>query len=101
MTVLRRIVWVLFLLVFVLWAAVLAFSNPTPVAIDIGLIRFERASLAVALTVTFALGWLFGVVSVGATLLRDVAEKRRLRRELQYAEAEISTLRGPQTQDAH
>jgi uncharacterized membrane protein YciS (DUF1049 family) len=100
-TVLRRVVWGSFVLAFVLWAAVLAFSNPTPVAIDIGLIRFERVSLTVALAITFALGWLFGMLSAGAALLRNAAEKRRLRKELQYAEAEISTLQALKTQDAH
>jgi uncharacterized membrane protein YciS (DUF1049 family) len=100
-TVLRRLVWVLFVLVFVLWAAVLAFSNPTPIAIDVGLMRFERVSLAVALVITFALGWLFGALSAAATLLRNAAEKRRLRKELQHAEAEISTLQALKTQDAH
>jgi uncharacterized membrane protein YciS (DUF1049 family) len=90
---LRRIAFALVLVVFMLAAAVFAYSNPQPIAVDIGLVRFEQVSMAVAFAVVFAFGWLFGLLSAGLALWRTAGEKRRLRRDLRYAETELSSLR--------
>jgi uncharacterized membrane protein YciS (DUF1049 family) len=90
---LRRIAFVLVLIVFMLAAAVFAYSNPQPIAVDVGLVRFERVSLAVAFAVVFAFGWAFGLLSAALALWRTAAEKRRLRNDLRYAETELSSLR--------
>jgi hypothetical protein len=70
---------------------VFAYSNPQPIDIDIGLTRFERVSMAAAFAIVLALGWVFGLLSAGIALWRSAGEKRRLRQDLKYAEAELRT----------
>lgn len=93
MLTLRRIAFAIVLLLFMLAATVFAYSNPQPIAVDIGLMRFEQVSLAIAFAVVFAFGWIFGVISAGLALWRTAGEKRRLRRDLRYAETELGALR--------
>ena len=88
------------MIVFTLAAAVFAYSNPQPIAVDVGLVRFERVSLAVAFAVVFAFGWVFGLLSAALALWRTAAEKRRLRNDLRYAETELSSLRRLPVDDA-
>lgn len=101
MATLRRFVYAAVLLVFLLLAVVFAYSNPTPIDVDLGVIRVEQVSMALAFTVVFACGWLFGIVSAALTLLRSAREKRRLRKDLTYAETELSSLRRLPVDDAH
>jgi len=68
---------------------VFAYSNPQPIDVDIGLVRFEQVSMAVAFAVALAFGWLLGVLSAALTLWRSAGEKRRLRQDLRYAEAAL------------
>jgi len=96
-----RLVFFALLVLIVVLAAMLAYTNPQPIDIDIGILRVERVSLVVAFTVVFGLGWVFGIFSVGLALWRSASEKRRLRRDLRYAEAEISALRQGPSADAH
>ena len=101
MATLRRIVFAALLLSIMLLAAVFAFSNPQPIAVDIGLMKFEQVSMSIAFAIVFALGWIFGLVTAALALLRTAGEKRRLRKELRYAESELSSLRTLPTQDAN
>ena len=98
---LRRTVFAVLMLTFMLLAAVFAYSNPTPIDVDIGIVRLEQVSMALAFTVVFGCGWLFGLLSAGLALLQSAREKRRLKRDLTYAESELSTLRRLPIQDAH
>ncbi len=91
MVTLRRLLFVAVLLVLMLMTGVFAYSNPRPIDIDIGLMRFEQVSMAAAFAIVLALGWLLGLVSAGVALWRSAGEKRRLRQDLQYAEAELRT----------
>lgn len=100
MVTLRRAIYFLVLLFLVLVAVVLAYSNPEPVSLDLGIARIDGVSLSVALAGAFALGWLFGLISAGLALLRMIADRRRLRREIRFAEAELGSLRGLPLQDA-
>jgi protein-S-isoprenylcysteine O-methyltransferase Ste14 len=88
---LRRLVFVAVLLVLMLLTGVFAYSNPEPIDIDVGFVRFEQVSLAAAFAVVLALGWLLGLLSAGIALWRSAGEKRRLKQDLQYAEAELRT----------
>jgi hypothetical protein len=88
---LRRLVFVAVLLVLMLLVGVFAYSNPQPIDIDVGLMRFEQVSMAAAFAIVLAVGWLFGVLSAGVALWRSAGEKRRLRQDLKYAEAELQT----------
>jgi uncharacterized membrane protein YciS (DUF1049 family) len=74
-------------------AAAFAYSNPQPIDVDLGFVRIEQLSLAAIFAVVFTIGWLFGLLSAGLALWRSAAERRRLRKDLQYAEAELNTLR--------
>lgn len=93
MTTLRRLLLLLTLLVFLLLAAVFAYTNPQPVTLDVGVARLENVSLANAFIVVFALGWLFGLLTAALALWRSAAEKRKLRKELRYTEAELQSQR--------
>jgi uncharacterized integral membrane protein len=84
-----------------LLAAMFAYSNPTPIDVDIGFVKLEHVSLALAFALVFVAGWLFGLLTVALTLWRHASEKRRLRKSLRHAEAELTTLRAPQLEDAH
>jgi hypothetical protein len=88
---LRRLAFVAVLLLLMLLTGVFAYSNPEPIDVDIGLVRFERVSMAVAFAVVVAFGWLLGLLSAGIALWRSASEKRRLRQDLKYAEAELRT----------
>jgi hypothetical protein len=86
---LRRLVFAAVLIALMLLTGVFAYSNPHPIAIDIGLTRFEDVSMALAFAITLALGWLFGLLSAGLALWRSRGEKRRLKQDLKYAETEL------------
>jgi uncharacterized integral membrane protein len=98
---LRRIAFVFLLIAFMLLAAMFAYSNPQPIDLDLGFVKLEQLPAAAAFGAVFAAGWLFGLLSAGLALLRNAGEKRRLRRDLRYAEAELSSLRGAPLQDAN
>jgi uncharacterized integral membrane protein len=97
---LRRLAYVVIAVVFVLIAAVFAYGNQDPIAIDIGVMRIEDVSLTVALAVTFVAGAVFGGLIASFTILRHVRERRALRRELHRTEAELRTLRSLPLPDA-
>lgn len=101
MSILRKALVVAVLLAFVLVTAVFAYSNPEPIAVDVGIVKFENVSMALAFACAFALGWLFGLISVGVAMLRMASERHRLKRDLKFAEAEISSLRRLPMQDAN
>jgi uncharacterized integral membrane protein len=91
----RRLVSAAVLIVLMLLTGVFAYSNPQPIDIDIGLTRFEAVPMALAFAVTLALGWLLGVFSAGLALWRSTGEKRRLKQDLKFAEAELRTRQPP------
>jgi uncharacterized integral membrane protein len=85
----RRLVFAAVLILLMLLTGVFAYSNPQPIDVDIGFARFEQVSMALAFAITLVLGWLFGVVAAGLALWRSAGEKRRLKQDLKYAEAEL------------
>jgi uncharacterized membrane protein YciS (DUF1049 family) len=97
---LRLILFAVALTAFILLAAMFAYTNPQPIDVDIGFVRVEKVSMAVAFVVTFASGWVFGLLSAGLSLLKSANEKRRLRKDLRYTEAELANLRATAAQDA-
>lgn len=74
-----------------LLTGVFAYSNPEPIDIDVGFARFERVSMAAAFATVLVIGWLLGILSAVVALWRSAGEKRRLRQDLKYAEAELRT----------
>ena len=101
MATLRRILFATLSIALILLAAMFAYSNPTPIDVDIGFVKLERVSLALAFAFVFVAGWVFGLITVALTLLRHTSEKRRLKKSLRHAEAELTTLRTPQPEDAN
>ena len=96
----RKIGIFLALLLVVLIAAVFAWNNPGTLDVDIAFTRFENVSVPLAFAAAFAVGWLVGLISAGAAVVRMAGERRRLRRKLRLAEAEVSSLRNLPLQDA-
>ena len=101
MDTVRKIVLFTSLLLVALLTAVFAYNNPERVALDIGFTRFENVSIVLAFAVAFGIGWLFGLVTAGLALFRMAGERRRLRRDLKLAEAEVSSLRSLPLHDAN
>ena len=100
MSTLRKVLYTVAALGLVAAVAVFAYSNPDPLAIDVGFTRFESVSLALFAVCVFTIGWLAGVLSVGFAMFRMAAERRRTQRDLKIAEAELRTLRSMPIQDA-
>lgn len=100
MVTVRKAILALALLLAVLLAAVFAYNNPGQIAIDIGFTRIEGVPVPVAFVICLAIGWVFGLISAGAALLRMSRERRRMRRELKLAEAEVKSLRSLPLHDA-
>jgi uncharacterized integral membrane protein len=88
------------LIVLVLIAAVFAYNNPESIAVDIGLMRLDNVPKSIAFATAFALGWLFGLVTAALALLRMLNERRRMKRGLRFAEAEVRGLRSLPLNDA-
>jgi len=101
LSVLRKAVMGIVVLAFVVVAAVFAYSNPEPISLDVGIARFESVSMALVFACTFALGWIFGLITAGIAMIRMAGERQKLKRDLRFAEAEISTLRSLPMQDAN
>ena len=89
---------ILVLLVFVIML-VFTSSNPGFVEVDL-FFDTVRPSIALAFSVTFVIGWVFGLLCWSAFILRLVNERRQLRRALRHSEAEVSSLRSLPIADA-
>jgi len=85
----RRLAFAAILITLILLTGVFAYSNPQPIDVDVGLMRFEQVPMAIAFAIALAVGWLVGVLSAGLALWRSAGEKRRLKQDLKYAEAEL------------
>ena len=91
------------LLLLVLFIVVAMF---TVTALNVGVVEINSAfstvtaSMPVAFTMTFVLGWLFGVLCMGLFALRLITERRTLRRSLRNTESEVSSLRNLPLTDA-
>jgi uncharacterized integral membrane protein len=59
-----------------------------------------ESSIPLAFTVTFVIGWLFGLLCTAIFAARLVNERRRLRKALQTSESEVNSLRNLPLADA-
>lgn len=89
------------ILVVFVFAMMLVFtsSNPGFVALDL-FFTTARPSIPLAFTLTFVLGWLFGLLCTVVFILRLMNERRLLRRQLRNAESEVTNLRNLPLADA-
>lgn len=96
---LRSLLYPMLLLVFVGLAAVFGALNPGPITLDFAFqaIQVEKS---VALMVTLAVGWVFGLCCAGLGVLRLLSQRRALQRSLRLAEQEVQALRSLPVKDA-
>ena len=73
--------------------------NPGLVEIDLAFGTVE-SSVPLAFTVTFVMGWLFGLLCTAIFAARLVNERRNLRKQLRNSETEVHTLRNLPIVDA-
>jgi uncharacterized integral membrane protein len=66
--------------------------NPGQIELDLAFGTIEP-SVPLALAVTFVLGWVFGLLSMGVYALKHANERRRLRAALRKSESEVTSLR--------
>jgi len=59
-----------------------------------------ETSIPMAFVVTFAIGWLFGVLCIGVYALKLMRERRGLRKNLRNTESEVASLRSLPLSDA-
>jgi len=74
-------------------------SNPGIVTLDLAF-GTVQPTIPLAFSVTFVVGWAFGLLCTSVFILRLVSERRRLRRALQNSESEVSSLRNLPLTDA-
>lgn len=80
-------------------AVLFAWLNPSQVQLDLAFASYE-ISIAMAVTGGLVLGWLFGLACAASYIATLMRQRRRLRKQLKLAEAEVSNLRGLPMQDA-
>lgn len=99
MIILKRIALVAVLIAVIV--AVFAFTsvNSGPIVIDL-LFDSVTTSVSVAFVVTFAAGWVFGLLCLGFWALKLINERRVLKRALRASESEVSSLRNLPLTDA-
>ncbi len=96
---LKRIgIGILILLIFLLmlW---FTNSNPGDVALDLAF-GTVQPSISLAFSVTFVIGWAFGLLCTSMFIFRLVNDRRRLRRALRNSQSEVSSLRNLPLADA-
>jgi uncharacterized integral membrane protein len=88
-------------LVVIIFAAMLVFTYHNKGTVDVDLILTTvTTSVPVAFTIAFAIGWLFGILCMGAWALRLINDRRNLRRSLRVSESEVTSLRNLPLHDA-
>ena len=96
---LRRIGLAILIVLIVIVMATFTANNTGMIAIDLAFAQVNT-SIPLAFTVTFALGWLFGLLCIGFFVLKLINERRILRRSLKLSESEVSSLRSLPLSDA-
>jgi uncharacterized integral membrane protein len=74
-------------------------SNPGVVTLDLAF-GTVQPSIPLAFSVTFVIGWAFGLLCTSMFIFRLINERRRLRRALRDSESEVSSLRNLPLADA-
>ncbi|MBT8427650.1 MAG: DUF1049 domain-containing protein [Erythrobacter sp.] len=95
----RNLMFFLVVILGLLLATVFAALNPGLITLDLAFTEVE-VQKSLALTVAVGAGWLFGLASAALVLLKSASDRRRLRKSLSLAEAEVKSLRSMPIQDA-
>ena len=91
----------LIVLLLLIFGVMIVFSylNTGEVEVNLAFLSLTT-SISIAFTVTLAIGWLLGVLSMGLYALRLATERRSLRRALRISESEVTSLRSLPLSDA-
>ena len=96
---LKRVILLILIIVIAILMATFTAINTGTVDIDLAFAKFTKP-LPLVLTVSFALGWLFGVLCMGFFAIKLINERRVLRHSLRLSESEVTSLRGLPLNDA-
>lgn len=96
---LKRIGLAILILVIVIVMVTFTANNTGMIDIDLAFVEVHT-SIPLAFTITFAIGWLFGILCMGFYALKLWNERRHLRRSLRMSESEVSSLRNLPISDA-
>ena len=96
---LKRIGLAILIVIIVVVMATFTANNTGMIDIDLAFTKVTT-SIPLAFTMTFALGWLFGILCLGFFALKLVNERRILRRSLRMSENEVTSLRNLPLSDA-
>ncbi len=96
---LKRIGLAILILLIVIVVVTFTANNTGMIDIDLAFTQITT-SIPLAFAVTFALGWAFGVLTIGFYALKLVNERRILRRSLKMRESEVTSLRNLPLSDA-
>ena len=89
------------ILVVLIFILMIWFTRINPGVVDIDLaFGVVSPSIPLAFSITFVLGWAFGLLCTSFYILRLVNDRRRLRRAVRNAESEVSSLRNLPLADA-
>ena len=95
----KRVSLLILIIVIAVLMATFTAINTGTVDIDLAFAKFTKP-LPLVLTVSFAFGWLFGVLCMGFFAIKLINERRVLRRSLRLSESEVTSLRGLPLNDA-
>ncbi len=96
---LKRVSLLILIIVIAILMATFTAINTGTVDIDLAFAKFTKP-LPLVLTVSFAVGWLFGILCMGFFAIKLINERRVLRRSLRLSESEVTSLRGLPLNDA-
>ena len=89
---LRFVIYLLLFILVLLTAASFASLNPGNVRLDLAFGVVETR-LSVAFATTFAIGWVIGLATLGVVAFKLLNDRRKLKKAVKLAEAEVSNLR--------
>ena len=96
---LKRIGLLILIIIIAVAMATFTAINTGDVDIDLAFAKFTQP-LPLVLTMSFAVGWLFGLLCMGFYTIKLLNERRILRRSLRLSESEVTSLRGLPLNDA-
>lgn len=96
---LKKIAVIVLFLIILVVMLVFTRLNPGLVEIDLAFGSVE-SSIPLAFTMTFVVGWLFGLLCTAIFAARLVTERRQLRKALRLSESEVHSLRNLPLADA-
>lgn len=95
----RSLLMLLAVVLMLLVVVVFALGNPGTIELDLAFGKVE-VKTALAFAIAVAGGWIWGVLSVMAYVVKLWRERRALRKKIRVADAELNNLRALPMRDA-